>query len=720
MSLSYNINDRSAGGTTRRMEPEPSTTGFSLQEYLAILRRRRAIIIQAFILISVLGIAQAMMAKNVYQASAKLLVDGPSYNLNTVDAGNPLSSLFQMNDQQTVDTQVVVLQAQPLLDQVTKQVGPASLAVTTVNGTNVIEVSGEAGTPQTAAAAPNTLLQLFITQDVENRMGEMERARQFVLTQGKAAHNKLSATENALKTFKQRTHIAELTKNRDDQIALVSALAAAQQKSQTDMASLKAQIASAQQERDREPADTASRTQSTSAEAASIRQSLQTLEVQRVGLVQPGGLTARAPQVRAVDAQIAALRTRLFALPALSTTISKTPNTFRIGLNEKIADLEAQIPVLQTQMAINTVNLAHAKAQINTYAGLELTLNRLTGELETAQASDKNFTSQLADLNLREKAHHATARIIETAQIPGAPVRPKRVQSVIFACLIGLFVGLCLALLQEFLDDRINTVADADRVLQLPSLGHVPALTAADAHLLPQMKGLDPASESYRVLRTNIHFATVDAPARTLLVTSTNPGEGKTTTAANLAFAMAMDGKKVILVDTDLRRPALHKLLDLPPVPGLTDVLLGHAPLAPQEIMSGLSVLTAGSTPPNPGELLNSRKFRNLVATLTEQADVVIFDSPPALVAADSAILASQMDGTILVVETGSTKKASARRALETLRHARATVLGIAYNKVRSQDSSAYYYNYQYGTPALLAAASDNILPEPPNEEATR
>ncbi len=101
-------------------------------------------------------------------------------------------------------------------------------------------------------------------------------------------------------------------------------------------------------------------------------------------------------------------------------------------------------------------------------------------------------------------------------------------------------------------------------MLGLPSLGHVPALSMDDAHLLPQMKGLDPASESYRVLRTNIHFASVDAPARTLLVTSSNPGEGKTTTAANLAFAMAMDGKTVILVDTDLRRPSLHKLLELP------------------------------------------------------------------------------------------------------------------------------------------------------------
>ena len=441
---------------------------------------------------------------------------------------------------------------------------------------------------------------------------------------------------------------------------------------------------------------------------ASLRDAIQALVVQRIGLIQPGGLTARAPQVRALDAQIAALQSRLGAQPALATTVTAAPNSFRVGLQEKIADLRAQVPVLQTQLATTAADLAQAQSQVGSYAGLALTLDRLTSEHDAAQAADRNFTDQLADLTLREKAHHTTARIIESAQVPDAPIRPKRAQSIVFACLIGLFVGLCLALLQEFLDDRINTVADADRVLRLPSLGHVPALSAADAHLLPQMKGLDPASESYRVLRTNIHFATVDAPARTLLVTSSNPGEGKTTTAANLAFAMAMDGKKVILVDTDLRRPSLHKLLDLPTVPGLTDVLLGHAPLAPQEVMSGLSVLTAGSTPPNPGELLNSRKFRNLVLELTEQADVVIFDSPPMLVAADAAILASQMDGTIVVVETGATKKASARRTVDLLRQARATVLGVAYNKMRSQDAPGYYYyNYQYGSPARLTTGAE-------------
>ena len=685
------------------MEPEheAAAPGFSPAEYLAILRRRRAIILQAFVVVAVLGVVQALMAKNVYQAGAKLLVEGPAYNMNTVDSSNPLSSLFEMSQQQTVDTQVEVLQAGPLLDQVARQAGPAAISVAAVGQTNVIGVTAESSDPKAAAAAPNTLLRLFIAQDVENRLGEMEQARQFVLKQGAQAHQKLLLTENKLKKFKQQSHIAELAKNRDDQISRVAALSDAQQKARSDMAALSAQIAADRRELARQPAVTNVRTRTTNTALAALSDQIRTLEVQRVGLIQPGGLTPQAPQVRALDAQIAALRQRLAAQPALAATESISPSAFHQALVEKIADLEAQVPVLQTQMTLNNAALARATAKVGSYAGLELTLDRLTREHDTAQAQDKNFTDQLADLNLREKAHHAAAHVIEAAQVPTVPVRPKRMQSIVFACLIGLFVGICLALLQEFLDDRINSVDEATRVLALPALGSVPALSAADAHLLPQMKGLDPASESYRVLRTNIHFATVDAPARTLMVTSAGPGEGKSTTAANLAFAMAMDGRKVILVDTDLRRPSLHKLLELPSVPGLTDVLLGSAPLAPREVMPGLSVLTAGSTPPNPGELLNSRTFRGLVETLMTQADIVIFDSPPVLAAADAVILASQMDGTVIVVETGATKKGSARRTLQLLRQARATVLGVAYNKMRVQDGAGYYYNYQYTAPVL-------------------
>ena len=704
------------------MEPENEniSAGFSLQEYIAILRRRRWIILLAFALIAVIGVAQALMARNVYQASAKMLVEGPSYNLNTVDSSNPLSSLFQLSQQQTVDTQVEVLQAAPLLDQVEKQVGPASLAVANLKDTNVIEVTGESNDPKMAAAAPNALLKLYIDQDLNQSLGEMENARQFVVKQGKAAHDKLTATETALRNFKEKNHVAELTRNRDDQIARVTALTNESQAEQTALATLRAQIAANQSLLSREPATNTVRTQTTNGVIAGLQDDVRKLENVRVGLIQPGGLTPNAPQVKAIDAQIADLKQRLAEQPTLAASQTTSPDALRETLRAKVLDLQSQIAPLETQSAITARRLAEAQGNIGQYAGLELKLDRLTREHDSAQQQDKNFSDQLGDLNLRKIAHHSAARVIESAAVPLSPVRPHRMQSILFACLIGLFVGVCLALMQEFLDDRINSVDEATRVLGLPALGSVPALTAADAHLLPQMQGLDPASESYRVLRTNIHFATVDAPARTLMVTSASPGEGKSTTAANLAFAMAMDGKKVLLVDTDLRRPSQHKLLDLPPVPGVTDVLLGHTPLAPHEIMPGLSVLTAGSTPPNPGELLNSRKFRNLVDELMGLADVVIFDSPPVLAAADAVILASQMDGTIMVVETGATKKGAAKRTMQLLKQARATMLGVAYNKMRARDGEGYYYyNYQYTSPAIEGERGTGraLLPSGPDGE---
>ncbi len=683
--------------------------GLSLPEYLAILRRRRGIILQTFVLITVIGLVITLLTKPVYHATAKLLVDGPSMNLNTVDTANPLSQLLALSQTQTVDTQVEVLQTQPLLDQVVREVGPATFSVSIVDkDTNIIEADTEAATPQRAAAAANRLLELYVAQDSDQSLGQITTALQFVQTQGAIAHKNLNDAENALADFKQQYHLADLNTNRADQIANVNGLSGEYGKALTDLAVLRAQMAATRTLLAGQPATLSVRLANTNTEIQGLGDQIRALQVQRDGMTQPGGFTSQAPEVRAIDAQIAALQQRKAQEPALTVTQTSDPNAVRESLRAQLVGMQAQAAVLTAQAATSKTQLAQAQAQVQKFAGYEVILDRLTRARDAAQAQDTNFTSQLADLTLREKARPVNAHIIERATPIDAPVRPKKAESILFAALIGLFVGLCLALLQEFLDDRINTTDDADRALGLPALGHVPTLTAADARLLPQMKGLDPASESYRVLRTNIHFASIDTPARTLVVTSSTPGEGKTTTAANLAFAMAADGRKVILVDTDLRRPALHTLLELPAVPGLTDVLLGKASLddalLEHDSMTGLMVLTCGSTPPNPSELLGSRTFRNIVGELIEMSDLVIFDSPPVLAASDAQILASQMDGTIMVIEAGQTKKASAKRALALLRQARATMLGVAYNKMSHTDTGAYYY-YHYTRAGLTTEA---------------
>ncbi len=204
--------------------------------------------------------------------------------------------------------------------------------------------------------------------------------------------------------------------------------------------------------------------------------------------------------------------------------------------------------------------------------------------------------------------------------------------------------------------------------------------------------------ESYRVLRSNVRFAAVDEPLQSILVTSTVPGEGKSLTAANLAVAMALDGKRVVLVDADLRRPTVHEKFGLRHAPGLTNVLVGAMDLdsaLQSTSIENLRILTSGPIPPNPAELLNSRAMEQTQEDLKERADMVIFDSPPCLSVADAQVLSATVDGLIYVIQLGSTKKSALRHGYELLRQAHARILGVVYNKIQTDNGrSEYYYGY--------------------------
>jgi capsular exopolysaccharide synthesis family protein len=262
-------------------------------------------------------------------------------------------------------------------------------------------------------------------------------------------------------------------------------------------------------------------------------------------------------------------------------------------------------------------------------------------------------------------------------------------------------LGVCLALLQEYLDDRINSPEDARRLLDAPILSYVPLVDQPDARLLHRSNGGGSLLESYRVMRSNVQFATVDSATSSIVITSTAPGEGKSVTATNLAIAMALDGRKVILVDADLRRPTLHEKLETDHRPGLTNVLVGRSSL--EEALKdtgipGLKLLASGPLPPNPAELLNSRAMAQVHETLREMADVVIFDSPPFLATADAQVLSSMADGVIYVVQLGEAKKSPVKHSSELLRQAHARVLGVVFNKIdlRSRRDDYYYGYYRY------------------------
>jgi capsular exopolysaccharide synthesis family protein len=219
--------------------------------------------------------------------------------------------------------------------------------------------------------------------------------------------------------------------------------------------------------------------------------------------------------------------------------------------------------------------------------------------------------------------------------------------------------------------------------------------------LVASLRSKAPESEAYRTLRTNIQFSSVDKPVKSLLVTSSSPGEGKSTTTANLAVVLAQTGQTVIVVDTDLRRPVLHKVFEVPNNTGLTTAILAgdadhvEAQLQPTEI-DNLRVLTSGPIPPNPSELLGSQRMGALVQALATLADIVIFDSPPVLAVTDAAVLARQVDGVLLVADAGRTKEHALAAAAGELQKTGGNLLGVALNRLDSRRGYNYYYYYYY------------------------
>jgi capsular exopolysaccharide synthesis family protein len=293
--------------------------------------------------------------------------------------------------------------------------------------------------------------------------------------------------------------------------------------------------------------------------------------------------------------------------------------------------------------------------------------------------------------------------IVEAATTPDSPVRPKVLLDTILGALAGLILACGLAALLEYLDDTVKSPDEVEAAAGLTTLGGVARFhrpRSPEAGLIAT-RHRHPVAEAYRMLRTNVQFSTLEQSAQTLLVTSANPGEGKTTTVANLALVMAQAGKRVIAVDSDLRRPSLHRFFGVGNGTGLTTLLLSGEPeldgcLKPTAF-DNLWVLPSGPQPPNPSELLGSRRLESVLQTLKQSADVIVMDSPPALAVADASILASRVDGTLLVVDSGHTRAGSLTRAKEALGRAKTNLMGAVLNKLTQRGRDYYYYRYYYG-----------------------
>jgi capsular exopolysaccharide synthesis family protein len=313
--------------------------------------------------------------------------------------------------------------------------------------------------------------------------------------------------------------------------------------------------------------------------------------------------------------------------------------------------------------------------------------------------------------------------IVDRAKVPSAPYKPNLRSNLTKAILIGLFVGVLLALLFEYLDDTVKTSGEIERRGRMPVLGTLPMASAKQygipeegIPLLAATRPTAPLAEAARSLRTSLAFSTTEGAPSVTHVTSAGPGEGKTTVAVNLAVALAQGGNKVLIIDADLRAPSLHRVFSQPNGAGLTNYLAGDAQPAeiaiPTEV-TRLFAITSGPLPPNPAELLSSAKMRDLLGLASERFDYVVLDGPPVIGLADAPVLASLARGTVFVVEAGVTRYGDFEGAIKRLRAANASLVGAVLSKFgrrgkRYGDGTNYDYHYTYS----YGPGSRTALPE--------
>jgi len=316
---------------------------------------------------------------------------------------------------------------------------------------------------------------------------------------------------------------------------------------------------------------------------------------------------------------------------------------------------------------------------------------------EIAKAESEVFTNYLAEL----ETSPIKATVVDPASYSAIQVSPKPVLNLVVAGVLGLVIGAGMALLRDLLDNTIGSASDVENTIDAPVLSSVAYDSDVPRHpLLTEVGSHSTRVEAFRLLRTNLQFLDLDARPRALVITSAVPSEGKTSTATNLAIALAQTGLRVLLVDGDLRRPKVASVLGLERSVGLTTVLVGRSELQDsiqKHTDSGIYFLASGPIPPNPTEVLQSRAAQELFDRVSQMFDMVIIDGPPLLPVSDAAIMARDVDGAILVVRHGKTTKEQLKQAALRLAQVDANLLGVMVNMTPKRGGKGSGYGYGYG-----------------------
>jgi capsular exopolysaccharide synthesis family protein len=555
----------------------------------------------------------------------------------------------------------------------------AGLTIAPVRNSQLVDIQYRSVQAATAAAIANTLAQQYIEQNLEFRTSSSKQAESFLQGQIEAQRKQVEASEKALQKYREKNNALSLEDRQNIVVQKLSDLNTALTAAKTNRLQKEnlydqiVQLQKSGQPLDSFPAILANDY------IQQEKAQLGTLEQQKAQMAEKLG--PRHPDMIKINAAIESEKAKLQG--EIEKVVMATKNDYLAAQAQENSLAQALEQQKTDAMDLSKKGIDYGVLQRDAQT------NRQIFESLLERAKQTGISGQVTATGIR---------IVDRAEVPRSPSYPRKMMNLGMAGFGGLVFAVGLVFFFEYMDNRIKTPDELKAHLGVPYLGMVPALFGKEIES-PLINNGVPAhfSEAFRGIRTSVLFSSVDEGGKAIAITSTGPGEGKTIVASNLAIALAQSGQRVLLIDADMRRPRVCTVFGMTQTPGLSNVLVGDAQpsqAVQRSSVPGLWILPSGQVPPNPAELLGTRRFKDFLATLNQHFDWTIVDTPPVMAVTDAALVAHIASGVIYVVGADMTSRQNAQRAMEQLDGASAKFLGAILNKVDLQHNGYYYSQY--------------------------
>ena len=662
----------------------------NLQSYLDVLWRRKWAILSVFVVIIGLSLAGIAVSSTRYEAVTDIAVKNQPFYRPSVLGFSPgtdeASTSLQPESYVTLINGLTF--AEKVTDALLKEGLP--LDVAEVSGSiraeyqepDIVKIKAIRVVKDEAITLANVAAKVFEESTRETMNEQLIKGRQRALEFQEASRTEITELEGQIATLLQGLGVSDLASQTQTLREKVAGFERARGEQIT-----KLEIAQAHR------ADLLARAET----AATAGMDLADPRVDEYRKLQEQISEARVryteshPALKNLLDQSRAIEERLKETIAKSGS-NLSPEAF-LAIKEDLTKTDAEIADLERAVASWTRQISEVNAQLEQFPGTSAQLQTLQQRLATAQENFKIWSQRDDELRFKESMQPGNATVFNPATAAFPTV--SKATLAVMACIFSLLMALGVGFLVEFADTTLRTPEEITNTIGVGYLGSIVKLKEQRQVVFQDGKAAHQAAESYTRIYSNIKFAQVEKPIRSLMVTSARKGEGKSTTLVNVACAIAAAGKRVIIVDTDLRNPTLQRILGSRHHAGLTSVLAGEAAL--DDVLRttphpGLMLLPAGPIPPNPSELLHSQAMKDIIAELEGRCDLVIFDSPPTLLVADAMLLGSELDAAIIVTEAGGVTRKMVQQVRDSLQTAKIRILGVILNKI--VESAGSYYNY--------------------------